>query len=169
MPVGTIAAKPARLDSVQEDELRRLLGYWRRKRGPEGWIRSRDFRAEHLSSALPHVAIVERFPCPMRRMLIRMAGRAIANPRLGYMRDRYIGELRPEWYRDHLLEHYAAALASGEPAYERVTIQYGSTAYDYGRLILPMTRDGAVCDQLLVSTIPSPELAIYLRREPDFG
>ena len=162
-------AVPHGLDSIKEDELRRLHGYWRRKRGPEGWIHARDFRPEHLSSALPHVAVVERYPCSMRRMVIRFAGYAIANPRLGFMRDRYVGELRPEWYRDHIVQSYGAALAAAEPSYQRVSMHYGDQAYDYARLILPMTRDGVECDQIIVATVPSPKLATFLLREPDFG
>lgn len=169
MSAGHMGAVPHSLDSIQEDELRRLHGYWRRKRGPEGWIRARDFRPEHLSSALPHVAVVERYPCAMRRMVIRFAGHAIANPRLGFMRERYVGELRPEWYRDHIVQSYGAALAAAEPSYQRVIMHYGEQAFEYGRLILPMTRDGVVCDQIIVGTVPSPELAAFLRREPDFG
>jgi hypothetical protein len=169
MAAGFMNAVPQSLDSIQEDELRRLHGYWRRKRGPEGWIRARDFRPEHLSSALPHVAVVERYPCEVRRMVIRFAGHAIANPRLGFMRERYVGELRPEWYRDHIVQNYGAALAAAEPAYQRVAMRYGDQEFDYGRLILPMTRDGIACDQIIVGTVPSPELAAFLRREPDFG
>lgn len=168
MPAGGIVAEPRGLDSIREDELRRLHGYWRRKRGPEGWIRARDFRPEHLSSALPYVAVIERTADASQRLVIRFAGHSIANPRLGYMRDRFVGELRPEWYRDHLLEYYEAALDAAEPVHHLVSIRYDGRVFDYARLILPMTREGLVCDQILVGTVPSPELATYLRREPDF-
>lgn len=169
MSAGEISAAPLGLDSIKEDELRRLHGYWRRKRGPEGWIRARDFRPEHLSSAQPYVAVIERQAAAPSRLVIRFAGHSIANPRLGYLRDRFIGELRPDWYRDHLLERYDEAIDAAEPVYQLVSIRYNDHAFDYTRLMLPMTRDGSTCDQLLVGTVPSPELAIYLRREPDFG
>jgi hypothetical protein len=169
MSAGHIDAVSRGLDAIEEDELRRLHGYWRRKRGPEGWIRARDFRPEVLSSALPHVAVVERFPCAIKRLVIRLAGDAIANDRLGFLRDRYVGDLRPDWYRDHLLASYDAALAAAAPVYQRVSMRYGERAFDYGRLCLPMTRDGTECDQIIVGTVPSPELATFLRRKPDFS
>jgi hypothetical protein len=169
MADGHMEAEARGLESIQEDELRRLHGYWRRKRGPDGWIRARDFRPEVLSSALPHVAVVARFPCATKRLVIKLAGHAIANVHLGFARDRYVGELRPDWYRDHLLASYDAALAAAEPVYQRVSIRYAEKAFAYSRLCLPMTRHGTECDQIIVGTILSPELATFLRRKPDFA
>jgi hypothetical protein len=169
MPAGELIAVAHGLESIRDDELRRLHGYWRRKRGPEGWIRARDFRAGHLLSALPYVAVIERSGGPARRLVIRFAGHAIANLRLGFIRERLVGQLRPDWYRDHLHARYDEALDAGVPMYQHVSLRYDGRAFDYTRLMLPMTRDGAACDQIIVGTVPSPELAQYLRRAPDFG
>jgi hypothetical protein len=169
MIFGRMASVQLPPEAIKEDELRRLHSYWRRKCGPEGWIRMRDFRAEHLSSVQPHVAVIERFPCEKRRFLIRTAGRTIANVKLGFAPGRYVGELRPAWYRDHILESYAAALRAGVPCYHSVSIQFGDGTFEYRRLTLPMTRDGLACDSILVGTVLSPQLVTFLLREPSFA
>jgi hypothetical protein len=166
---GRIRAVSLPRDSIEIPLLQRLHAYWDRARGGHSWLRQADLRPEEFAFALPYVALIERPPETGPGLRIRLVGEEIRNEAVGYLRGCLIEDIEPAWYRDHLVQRYRAAFASGEPNFEAVHVIYDVRNYYYHRLILPLTIGGQQVDIVLVATVYTEPHARFLNPDDHLG
>lgn len=79
-----------------------------------------------------------------------------------------VDEIEPPAYARFLVEHYAEALARGEPAFHLIQFIPGARParfpLAYERAILPLSSDGVAIDRLLVASDWSEAITAELRR-----
>ena len=109
--IQSIERDPADID---EPRLQQLFDHWNTARGDAPWLRYADLRPELCPRILPHLALIERRPNRQPSLYIRLTGEEISNRTLGFAKGRVGEDLRPNWYRDHLIATYCGAFADGE-------------------------------------------------------
>ncbi len=91
-----------------------------------------------------------------------MTGEEICNRALGFAKGRFVEDLRPDWYRDHLMASYRNAFGDGAAHYQLVRVVYSYSVVLYRRVILPLTRFGHSPDLLLIATLRTRRLADFI-------
>lgn len=162
---GRLSAEDRPLDTIQEPPLSVLRDYWRDAAAGRAVLPSGELRPERFAKALEHTALLERVDAPRRGHRIRLCGSDMENRDFGIVRGAFIEDVRPSWYRDHLVEQIAAAMARSAPIYQRVAAVVDGKAFAFTRLMLPLSSGaGAACDMLLVATVrPSDQVVSAIR------
>lgn len=170
MPKGHMVAEARDCAAIDAPPLRRLHEYWAGLAAGRPCPARAELKPEEFARALPYVALIERVEggAGAGRLRIRLTGEDIRNPVLGYTRGAFVDEVKPDWYREHLIASYNAALAERAPVYQRVVSHYDEHALEYQRLMLPLSSDGAAPDMLMVATMRSPALADFMTDRPNF-
>jgi hypothetical protein len=157
--IQSIERDPCEID---EPRLRQLYAHWSEARGDQPWLRHMDLRPELCPLILPHLALIERRPNRKPSLYIRLTGEEIANRALGFAKGRFVEDLRPEWYRNHLVTSYRNAFDDGAAHFQLVRVVYSYNVVLYRRFILPITRFGYSPDLLLVATLRTRRLADFI-------
>lgn len=166
-----IRAEDRPIEELAEETLVLLLQAWRAQKGDRPVLARAALRPEGLpAAALPHLALLER----VRRgdaedFRIRLVGGEIENRRLGYVRGALVGDVRPDWYAQHLLDGYRRACRGAQPLYQRVHALHPQTQMHYDRLVLPLSAAGDAADMLLVASVRSRTLMRYMTYEEKDG
>jgi len=165
MVTGRLSAADRPLDTIQEPPLAALRDYWREAAAGRPCLPSSELRPERFARALEHTAILERLEAPRRGHRIRLCGADMENRDFGIVRGAFIEDARPLWYRDHLVEQIAGAIARMEPIYQQVEAELDGKAFTFTRLMLPLSSGtGGACDMLLVATVrPSNHIVSAMR------
>ena len=142
------------VETIEPATLRALYEWWNRARGDRPWLPHAELRPWEFAAALPHIALVERPSAERPGLYLRLVGEEIRNDRFGYVRGNLVENMAEiEWYRDHLVTRYYAALAEGAASFEAVRVRHEHKRIYYNRLILPLTIDGLGVDLLMVATV----------------
>ncbi len=165
MVTGKLSAAERPLDTIQEPPLATLRDYWREAAAGRAVLPSSELRPERFARALEHTALVERVEAPRPGHRIRICGADLENRDFGLVRGGFIEDVRPAWYRDHLLEQIAGAIARAVPVYQHVEAELDGKAFTFTRLMLPLASGaGTNCDMLLVATVrPSDHVVSAMR------
>ena len=165
MVTGKLRAVERPLDSIQEPPLAVLRDYWREAAGGRAVLPSGEIRPERFAKALEHTALVECVRAPRPGHRIRLCGSDMENRDFGIVRGAFIEDVRPPWYRDHLVEQIGGAIARAAPLYQHVAAEIDGKAFAFTRLMLPLgSGAGAACDMLLVATVrPSDQVVSAIR------
>jgi hypothetical protein len=156
--------------AIDAPPLRRLHDYWSGLAAGRLCPKRDELRPEAFARALPYVALIEKVAAGpgAGRLRIRLTGEEIRNPVLGYKRGAFVDEIRPAWYREHLIDSYNAALGATKPIYQRVVSHFEERGLEYQRLMLPLSSGGGHADMLMVATMRSPALADFMVERPTF-
>ncbi len=157
--IQSIERDPADID---EPRLQQLFDHWNTARGDAPWLRHADLRPELCPRILPHLALIERRPNRQPSLYIRLTGEEISNRTLGFAKGRFVEDLRPNWYRDHLIATYCGAFADGEAHFQLMRVVYSYSVVLYRRVILPLSRFGHSPDLLLIATLRTRRLADFI-------
>lgn len=165
MVTGRLSAADRPLDTIQEPPLAVLRDYWREAAAGRAVLPSGELRPERFAKALEHTALVERVESPRRGHRIRLCGADMENRDFGIVRGAFIEDVKPPWYRDHLVDQVAGAIVRAEPIYQRVEAELDGRAFVFTRLMLPLANGaGGACDMLLVATVrPSDHVVSAMR------
>jgi hypothetical protein len=165
MMTGRLSAAERPLDTIQEPPLAALRDYWREAVAGRAALPSGELRPERFAKALEHTAMVERLDSPRRGHRIRLCGSDMENRDFGIVRGAFLEDVQPAWYRDHLVEQVAGAIARAEPIYQHVAAELDGRAFAFTRLMLPLASGtGGACDMLLVATVrPSNGIVSAMR------
>jgi hypothetical protein len=162
MVTGKLSAVERPLDTVTEPPLAALRDYWREAVAGRACLPASELRPERFARALEHTALVERIE---GRHRIRLCGADMENRDLGLVRGAFLEDLRPPWYRDHVVAEVAGAIARSVPVYQQVEAVMDGKAFAFTRLMLPLaSAAGAACDMLLVASVrPSDHVVSAIR------
>jgi hypothetical protein len=165
MITGRLSAAERPLDTIQEPPLATLRDYWREAVAGRAVLPSGELRPERFAKALEHTAMVERLESPRRGHRIRLCGSDMENRDFGIVRGAFLEDVQPGWYRDHLVEQVAGAIARAAPVYQQVAAELDGKAFAFTRLMLPLASGaGTACDMLLVATVrPSDRIVSAIR------
>lgn len=164
MLTGTLRTVDLPLDAIQEPPLAALLAYWREAAAGRACLPARELRPERFARALPHIAIVERTETPRDGLRVRLCGSDMENKDFGIVRGAYLEDVKPEWYRAHLVPAIATAIDGGRPLHHRVEAEIDGRAHAFTRLMLPLSSEGQVCDALIVATIRQSDSIVHEMR-----
>ncbi|MCW5773428.1 MAG: hypothetical protein KIT16_17435 [Rhodospirillaceae bacterium] len=153
MLTGTLRTSELPLEAIAEPPLGTLYGYWRDAVKGRSCLPASEMRPELFARALPYIAIVERAEMPRPGLRIRLCGSDIENRDFGLVRGAYLEDVRPEWYRAHLVPAIAGAIDAGRPRYQRIDAEIDGKSYAFTRLLLPLASGGEACDSLIVATV----------------
>jgi hypothetical protein len=170
MGSALMVAEPRDCAAIEAPPLRRLHDYWSGLSAGRACPRRAELRPEEFARALPYVALIEKVAAGpgAGRLRIRLTGEEIRNPAVGYRRGAFVDEIKPEWYRRHLVDSYTAAFAGRAPIYQRVVSRVADRDLEYQRLMLPLSSGEGEADMLMVATVRSPELAEFMVDRPGF-
>jgi hypothetical protein len=164
MTNGSLRAIELSLDAIEAPPLRLLYAYWREATAGRPLLVAKELRPERFAPALQHIAIVERLEAPRAGLRIRLCGADMENKDFGIVRGAYIEDVKPGWYRDHLVAETAGAVKRAIPLHQRVEAEIDGQRHAFTRLFLPLSSDGRTCDQLIVASIrPSEHLVSAMR------
>ncbi len=165
MVTGRLSAVERPLDTIQEPPLVILRDYWREAVAGRAVLPSAELRPERFAKALEHTALVERLESPRRGHRIRLCGADMENRDFGILRGAFLEDVRPAWYRDHIVEQVESAIARAAPVYMQISAELDGKAFAFTRLMLPLgSGTGDVCDMLLVATVrPSDGIVNAIR------
>jgi hypothetical protein len=136
-------------DSVQGDNAKRLLAYWDACRGSRRFPARSDIDPADFSFALGSVSLIECTGRPPR-FRYRVVSTGLTR-QLGYeMTGRFTDEIPEPNVRAYVEQLYAAICTEGEPRYEIGETVIDGRQWSYEMLALPLSRDGAQTDMLLV-------------------
>lgn len=150
------------LDEISDPKLKGLFDHWDSARCGMPLLRRADLRPEAFAAALPHVAIIEQRRNQDPGLHIRLAGEEVVNRTFGFVKNRFVEDLSPAWYRDHLVSNYRRVFREGRARLELVRVVHSYRVILYHRLTLPMTLFGHTVDQLLVASIRTRQLADFI-------
>lgn len=164
MLTGKLRAIERPLDGIEEPPLAQLRDYWRTAVAGRACLPNSELRPERFAAALQHIAIVEQVAAPRAGLRIRLCGSDIENKDFGLVRGAFLEDVRPAWYRDHLVGEVAGAFARAVPIYQRVEAEIDKKSFAFARLMLPLAGAGGACDMLLVATVrPSDHVVSAMR------
>ena len=164
MPTGTLRAVEQPLDAIAERPLRLLYDYWREAVAGRAVLRKGELRPARFAPAMQHSALVEQVAAPRRGLRIRLCGADIENKDFGIVRGGFLEDMRPAWYRDHLLGELAAAIARAVPIHQRIEAEIDNKRFTFTRLMLPLSTTGAGCDLVMVASVrPSDKIVDAMR------
>ncbi len=171
MVTGRLSAVERPLDTIQEPPLAVLRDYWREAVAGRAVLPSAELRPERFAKALEHTALVERLDSPRRGHRIRLCGADMENRDFGIQRGAFLEDIRPAWYRDHLVEQVGSAIERAAPVYTQVSAELDGKAFTFTRLMLPLaSAAGGACDMLLVATVrPSDSIVNAIRARMTFA
>lgn len=138
----------------KHEPLRKLLAYWRAKKGDRPAPLRADIDPAEIKSLLPHLGIVDVERGDVEngslRFRYRLAGTEITKAYRLELTGRYLDELDLNNHQDDITAEYARAAETGEPSCS--ILEY--TRKDgrhirYERLVLPMSADGRIIDMLI--------------------
>lgn len=154
MVMGRLSAVERPLDAIQEPPLAMLRDYWREAVAGRAVLPSAELRPERFARALEHTALVERLESPRRGHRIRLCGADMENRDFGIVRGAFLEDVRPPWYRDHIVEQVGNAIARAAPVHTQVSAELDGKSFAFTRLMLPLASGpGGTCDMLLVATV----------------
>ncbi len=165
MVSGTLSAVDRPLEAIEEPPLATLRDYWREAVAGRAVLPRSELRPERFARALEHTALVERIETPRFGHRIRLCGSDMENRDFGIQRGAFLEDVRPPWYRDHVVEQVSGAIARALPLYQRVEAVIDGKSFAFARLMLPLASGaGTTCDLLLVATVrPSNQLVSAIR------
>ncbi|HEY7609692.1 MAG TPA: PAS domain-containing protein [Alphaproteobacteria bacterium] len=156
---NAFAAEERPLGEIGHERLRRLHAYWETERQPARWLAYDRLRPERIAYALSDLAVLERKGAGGdRALVVRLAGEAMRMEGLGFVRGKTSADLRPAWFRDHLIESCRRAFQRAAPVYSAVTLNYQGGRYPFEQLLLPLVRRGPEPDCLLMAVVLSQTL-----------
>jgi hypothetical protein len=162
---GRLSAVERPLDTIQEPPLVALRDYWREAVAGRAVLPSGELRPERFARALEHTALVEWLEAPRRGHRIRLCGADMENRDFGIVRGAFLEDVQPMWYRDHLVEQVAGAIARATPVYQQVAAELDGRSFAFTRLFLPLaSAPERPCDMLLVVSVrPSDHVVNAIR------
>jgi hypothetical protein len=162
MVSGKLSAAERPLETIQDPPLAVLRDYWREAVAGRACLPASELRPERFARSLEHTAIVERVE---GRHRIRLCGADMENREIGLTRGAFLEDVRPPWYRDHLVAEVAGAIARSAPVYQHVEAEIDGKAFTFTRLMLPLaSAAGVACNMLLVVSVrPSDNMMSALR------
>ena len=144
-----VVANPLDPADSRYREFRFLLGYWNRLRGPRIGPSRREIDPVELKRVLPRLALVDVLSS-RKDLRFRLVGTDIHNLHNCDLTGRLVSHLRPDAYRDMLLEHFLEVAATGRPnAHEVRFVTAAGLSRHYAALRLPLSTDGQTVDCLL--------------------
>ena len=157
-----IQSSARRISDIDDGRLQQLYEHWDNARGNEHWLLHADFRPERCPLVLPYLSVIENRPNHDPSLFIRLTGEEIANRDLGFIKGRFVEQLAPDWYRDHLVSACRQVVSSGKPAFQMVRVVYGYHVALYRRLILPVSLLGNRVDVLLIAALRTRRLSDFI-------
>lgn len=128
---------------------RRLHAYWREKRGGRRFPGRQDIDPRDFAYALGWVSLIDCLTEPTRYRYRLVSTNLTAQ--LGYeMTGRCTDEMPESGVRDYVERLYGAVARSGEPRYDRGSVELDGRAWTYETLALPLSLDQSRVDMLLV-------------------
>jgi hypothetical protein len=147
----TLFSATATGDAVPDERLtdkhRKVLAYWRAKRGPYAAPRRADIDPCDLAVALPHLVVWEIDGAPDYR--IRLAGTEVCQNMVGNMQGILLGDLPCPLQQETRREFDAARDDGLVTLAERTLNWLGRPLMYYRHLLLPLVDNTGRCHQLL--------------------
>ena len=137
------------LESISNDRLRRLLEYWRGKRGGRAMPSRADIDPLELGEHLGRLHLLDVIEANLFRF--RVYGSEVTNPNLVDMTGRTTQDYADATFGAVVTRHYQACVEERAPVYHEVDGTLGGAPYEYSRLTLPLSSDGVSVDMLLAS------------------
>jgi hypothetical protein len=164
MTNGRLRAVERPLEAIEAKPLRVLYAYWVEATAGRPFLPVGELRPERFPQALAHIAIVERTAAPRAGLRVRLCGADVENKDFGIVRGGFLEDVRPDWYRDHLAAEVASAMARAAPVNQRVEAELDDRRFEFARLLLPLSSDGAACDMLMIAAVrPSDRIVDAMR------
>lgn len=137
------------MQEPKHEPLRRLLAYWRAKKGDRPVPTRADIDPAEIKPLLPHVGLVDVERAPLR-FRYRLAGTEIAR---GYgleLTGRYLDEMDLDDHQRQIVEEYTRAAETGEPSCSIMEYSRKDGRHiRYERMVLPLSSDGKAIDMLI--------------------
>lgn len=141
-------------ETVQRPRLRRLLDYWRDRRGARRMPARADLDPVQFAWMLGDVSLVDvvrETPDSKPRFRFRLIGTRVVE-RFGYdMTGRWLDELPEPAYRQHVRNAYDEMVQRRLPLIERLDMLLDQRMHDYEILRLPLGRDDSRVDMILLA------------------
>jgi hypothetical protein len=145
-PIVQITERPLGLDAVPP-VLAPLHVHWERVRGARLMPAREDIDPVELRQVIHYVSLLEVSP---PRFVFRIVG-ANFGRRPGGPRDRQdTAGLRPRAWREMIERHLAEVCRLGRPTLHAVTLTLSDATLSYASLLLPLSKDGATANMLLL-------------------
>jgi len=136
-------------DLLRGEIARRLLAYWHERRGERRFPARGDIDPADFAYALGTVSLIECVGRPPR-FRYRVVSTGLTR-QLGYeMTGRFTADIPEPNVRAYVEQLYARVCAEGEPRHEIGDIVIDGRQWSYEMLALPLSRDGARPDMLLI-------------------
>jgi hypothetical protein len=136
--------------SIRTPALLRLHRDWEKRRAGREFPARRDFDVLDLQYAIGQLALLDVVHTPLR-FRFRLHGTGISQ-RVGYdMTGKDLDDLPPPKVREAMRQHFSAVVAERTPLVEMRERQVTDDSFISSEvLVLPLARDGATIDMLLV-------------------
>jgi len=132
-----------------------LLDYWQAKRPAGGLPARADLDPIDLKPLLGWVSLVDvRQSGP--RFSLRLLGSGHPPRPHGPRHGQDISTMQPEAYRDAVTAQYELAVDRRAPTLHENLLSFGTHRFRYQRIALPLARDHATPDMLVVASLLDP-------------
>jgi hypothetical protein len=149
------------LARMQDPILTKIALYWRSKLRSDGGLPAHaDIEPAEMPAFLPYLFLVDVEPAPLR-YLYRLVGVTIVEWAGNDITGLYLDQAYPDAAGRGIEAEYRAVVESGLPRYQEFKSIWPNREHRfYGRIVLPLARDGVHVDVLLGAiNVPGPKQA----------
>lgn len=138
------------LDDIPDTNLAALVEYWKRKKGNRLFALHRDIDPAEIVQLLSHIRLVDIEDDGVFRF--RLYGSQATNPDKVDMTGRTSLDYDDKAFGEMVTRHYAAVARDGNARCWHIKARIDAGAYQYFRVVLPISRNEKTIDGLLVKS-----------------
>lgn len=138
------------LVDIPNDELRQFADHWTRLRGDRPFPLRGDFDPVDIPNLLARVRLVDVESAGVFRF--RLYSTNATNPDQRDMTGLTTDDYKDKAFGAMVTRHYAAVAKDAQPRCWHIKASVDSGQYEYMRVVLPLSRNGDICDMLLVKS-----------------
>lgn len=150
------------LDEIENTELSEFVAYWRLKAQGRAFALRKDIDPVEIPTLLGSIRIVAIEGNGLFRF--RLYGTNATNPDGADMTNKTTKDYDDKDFGDFVARHYAAVAADGQGRCWHIKAEVDEGAYEYIRVVLPISYNGETVDGLIVKSTRIKNEALLWRR-----